>query len=101
MARENAIFEDTLEPLVRIETLGASRDELAENLPKFEEDYKNGISEYLAGRLNIDDLLKRRENVSDQEEEISDLTFMVGANVAELCTATGKFFDLLEERDDR
>ena len=96
-ARENAIFVDTLEPLVRIDTLGASRDDLVGNLPRYEDDYRTGIDAYLTGELNIDDLLKRRENIFDQQDQISYLTFLVGANVAELCAATGKFFELLAE----
>ena len=80
---------------MRIETLGASRDELARNLRRFQDDYESGVEEFIAGRLNIDDLLKRRETIYEQEEEIAELAFMVGANVAELCAATGKFFELL------
>ncbi|MCH7700696.1 MAG: TolC family protein [Planctomycetes bacterium] len=95
-ARENDIFVDTLEPIIRIETLGASRDELRANLPRFEQDYQSGIDAYFAGTLNIDDLLKRRETLWFQQDEIASLTRLVGANVAELCSATGKFFELLD-----
>ena len=94
-ARENEIFVDTFEPLLRLETVAKSREELIANLPKYEEDYTSGVTEYLAGRLSLDDLLKRRENFFDQQQEIVGLTFLLGANVAELCAATGKFFELL------
>lgn len=93
--RENQIFVDTLEPLIRIDTLGRSRDELAANLPRYQADYDTGIDAYRTGQLNIDDLLKRRETLLTQQKEISNLSFLVGANVAELCSATGKFFELL------
>ncbi len=99
-ARENAIFVDTFEPLIRMETLGESRRELLTNLPRYQADYDSGVTEYLGGDLNIDDLLKRRENLYDQDREIARLTFLVGANVAELCAATGKFFELLDEPND-
>lgn len=95
-SRQNEVYVDTFEPLLRIETLGKSREELIANLPRYQADYDNGVAEYLAGNLNIDDLLKRREDLFDQEQEIAHLTFMVGANVSELCAATGKFFELLE-----
>lgn len=94
-ARENAIFVDTLEPIVRLETVGKSRHQLLGNLPRYVDDYTTGIEAYRQGTLNIDDLLKRRENIYTQENEISQFTFLIGANVAELCAATGKFFDLL------
>lgn len=94
-ARENVIFVETLEPLVRIETLSASRDELAENLPRNVQDYDNGVRAFFAGTLNIDDLLRRRETIVQRRQEIANLSFLVGANVAELCSATGKFFELL------
>ena len=96
IARENAIFADTFEPIIRIETLSESREELITNLPRFERDYRNGKADYRAGTLNIDDLLKRRETLFEQQQEISRLMMLVGANVAELCAATGRFFDLLE-----
>ena len=100
IARENRIFVDTLEPIIRIQTLSASREELAENLPRFHQDHQAGREGYLAGSLNIDDLLKRRQNLYDQEQEVSRLTFMVGVNIAELCAATGKFFELLGDASD-
>ncbi len=96
-ARENDIFVDTLEPIIRIETVGASRDELRTNLPRFEQDYQAGMDEYFAGTLNIDDLLNRRETLWFQQEEIARMTRLVGDNVAELCSATGKFFELLDQ----
>ncbi|MCH7491822.1 MAG: TolC family protein, partial [Gemmatimonadetes bacterium] len=52
-SRENRIFVDTLEPYVRIKTLGASRQQLIDNLPRYEADYRTGLKEYVAGRLNI------------------------------------------------
>ncbi len=96
-SRENSIFTDTLEPIVRLETIGASRKELIANLPRFAMNYRMGIDDYQAGKLNIDDLLTRRETLFEQEQEISFNTFLLGANVAELCAATGKFFELLSE----
>lgn len=100
-ARENSVFVDTLEPVVRIETLSASRDELIANLPRYQEDYTSGLAEYLAGRVDIDDLLSRRQTLFEQEEEISGLTALVGFNVAELCAATGKFFELLDDQTEQ
>ena len=72
-----------------------------DNLPRYEQDYQDGVEEYWAAKLNIDDLLKRREALFDQQQEISLLEFLVGANVAELCTATGKFFEILDARQDK
>jgi len=42
-------------------------------------------------------LLTRRQNLFNQQSEIVRATFLLGANIAELCSATGKFFELLEE----
>lgn len=94
-ARENVIYVETLEPLVRIETIGASLIDLTENLPRYTDDYEKGVVAYLAASLNIDNLLTRRETVFQQDEQISRLKFLIGANVSELCAATGKFFELL------
>lgn len=94
-ARENAIYADVFEPLIRIETVSASRDELVEKLPQYRADYNAGVADYVAGNFSIDNLLERRSTLFDQQQEVSRLTFLVGANVAELCAATGKFFELL------
>ncbi len=94
-ARRSLIYADTLEPLVRIDTLGASRDQLRENIERYIDDYETGLDEYFAGTLVIDDLLSRRRTIFDQQVNVSSLTAMVGYNVAELCAATGKYFELL------
>lgn len=98
-AREDNIFANTFEPLIRIQTLSVSREELTGNLPRYKQDYQTGVTEYIANTLNIDDLITRRETLVEQQIEISSLTFLVGANVAELCSATGKFFELLNGSD--
>ncbi|MFQ5472526.1 MAG: TolC family protein [Dehalococcoidia bacterium] len=98
VARENTIFVEIYEPVIRIDTLQESKAELIANLPRFEEDYRKGLAAFATDALNIDDLLKRRENLYDQQQQISRLTFLVGANVAELCSATGKFFELLQDK---
>ena len=96
-ARENAIFASTLEPLVRLDTLGQSREDTIANLSRYEQDYAMGVEEYFAGTLNMDDLLSRRNALYTQQDEVAYLTFMLGANTSELCAATGLFFELLEE----
>ena len=93
--RENAIFADVFEPLIRIETLGESRKELVASLPAFQKDFEAGLRQYFKGSFSIDDLLLRRANLFGQQAEIARLTFLVGVNVAELCSATGKFFELI------
>lgn len=98
-ARENQIFVDLLEPVIRIETLGESLNELTGNLPRFRASYDEGESLFMSNQMSVDDLLQRREVVFDQEEQISRLTFLIGANVAELCAATGKFFEFLDQND--
>ena len=94
-AREDLIFADALESIVRIETLTASRDNLAGSLKRFQTDYEEGLAEYERNELNIDDLLKRRETLYDQEEEIAGMTYRIGQYTTYLCSTTGKFFELL------
>ncbi len=98
VARHRRIHVSALDSLIRIETLTASRDELIANLGRYEEDYRNGVQEYLAGTLNVDDLLDRRETLFQQEDQLAELTNWIGENVAELCSATGRFFEMLGSR---
>ncbi|MGD2108604.1 MAG: TolC family protein, partial [Phycisphaerae bacterium] len=67
--REDQVFVDTFEPILRMETLAQSRRELERNLPRFQNDYRQGLEEYFEGKLNIDDLLTRREELFWQEYE--------------------------------
>ena len=95
-ARGREIHVDTLDPIVRIRTLTPSHTELVETLPRYQEDYASGLAEYRAGNLNIDDLLNRRSTLFRQEEQVAEFWNSIGVNVAELCAATGKFFEILE-----
>jgi outer membrane protein TolC len=96
-ARRREIHVTTLDPLIRIETLGTSRTELIENLARLEADYQSGLALYLAGDLNIDDLLSRRSTLFRQDQEVAELTNSIGENVAELFAATGNFFVMLDQ----
>ncbi len=96
-ARRREIFVSTFDPLIRIETLTASRDALIANLGRYENDYQTGVQEYIAGNLNIDNLLIRRQTLFSQQEQIAELTNAIGSNVAELGEATGLFFEMLDE----
>lgn len=95
VSRENAIFVDTLEPLIRNRSLQASNEELREGLGKFEQDFKQGIDEFVSGELNLDNLLTRREKIYSRQTEIALQSFYIGINTSSLCAATGKFFELL------
>jgi len=95
-ARQREIWVNTLEPMVRIETLSQNEVELIDNLTRFEKDYVEGIALYENGTLNIDDLLRRRATLYRQEEDIAELSNIIGVNVAELMTATGKYFEMLD-----
>ena len=96
-ARENNIFVDTLDPFLSIGKLTGAHDKLAASLPRYQSDYDNGVGEYMDGTLNIDDLLTRRDTLYAQQVEVAELTYRLGLNITNLCAATGKFFELLEE----
>ncbi|MFH1416884.1 MAG: hypothetical protein ABII12_01155 [Planctomycetota bacterium] len=98
-ARENAIYVNTLEPLVRNRSLAKSNDKLREGLRKYEQDFKSGIDEYVAGTLNLDDLITRRRKIFEQQEVIARQSFYMGVNTSSLCAATGKFFELLNGKE--
>ncbi len=99
-ARENTIYVNTLEPFIRNAQLAATRQELTDNLPNYRQDYETGVADYLIGNLNIDDLLKRRRDLWEQDSTIATQAFYMGVNVAFLCAETGKFFELLNGKPD-
>ena len=95
-SRKDDIYVDTIDPLVRIRTGLVNIEQLSGNLDRWVRDYDQGMVEYRNGRLNIDDLLTRRQTLFDQRTRISSDRRWVGSNVARLCAATGRFFDLLK-----
>lgn len=65
------------------------------NLSCYRADCDTGVEEHIAGKLNTDDLLTRREVLSEQEEEIANLAEFIGFNVAEPSEAIEKLFEQL------
>jgi len=95
-SRKRSIYVNTFEPLIRIESLSGSQERLREATVQLRSSYEAGVTAFSDGRLEMDDLLKRRENLFGQQEQVAELTSIIGFNIAELCTATGKFFELLD-----
>jgi len=100
-ARENNIYVGTLDPMIRMKTLTLNIKHLTGNLQRFQRNYEEGLARYRQGELNIDDLLSRRQELFHQQEEIINTKRRVGDAVAQLCSATGTFFDLINEHNGR
>lgn len=97
-ARRNDIYVGALAPLTRMRTLTTNIEQLTANLDRYVRDYNTGLAEYARGKLNIDDLLTRRANLFEQQQAIIESKKRFGVSVARLCAATGKFFELLQQR---
>jgi len=96
-ARKNEIHVEAIGPMVQLDTLRTNVVKLPRNLPRYVEDYQKGLDEYGRGALNIDDLLARRRTLAERQTEIVHARQDIVVNVALLCAATGKFFELVEE----
>jgi len=96
-ARKNEIHVEAIGPMIELSTLRTNVVKLTQNLPRFAEDYQNGLAEYDRDALNIDDLLARRRTLAERQTEIVHARQDIVVNVARLCAATGKYFDLLDE----
>jgi len=98
-ARENNIYVGTLDPMIRMKTLTLNIKHLTSNLDRYRRNYDEGLARYREGELNVDDLLSRRQELFNQQSEIINTKRRVGDAVAQLCSATGKFFDLINEHN--
>ena len=96
-ARKNEIHVEAIGPMVRLDTLRTNVAKLTQNLPRYVEDYEKGLAEYDRGALNIDDLLARRRTLAEQQTQIVHARQDIVVDVARLCAATGKYFDLVAE----
>ncbi len=98
-ARENNIHVGTLDPMIRMKTLTLNIKHLTSNLDRYRRNYDEGLARYRQGELNIDDLLSRRQELFSQQREIINSKRRVGGAIAQLCSATGMFFDLINEHN--
>jgi len=98
-ARENNIYVGTLDPMIRMKTLTLNIKHLTSNLDRYQRNYDEGLTRYRRGELNIDDLLSRRQELFNQQSEIINSKRRLGDAIAQLCSATGKFFDLINEHN--
>ena len=61
------------------------------NLPKYAEDYRNGIEMYKAGSLSIDSLLQRRKDFLGEQQSIAEARDNVHDSLVTLMSSTGRY----------
>jgi len=96
-ARKNDIYVGTIDPLLTMNALMENKKTIEENIKRYKKDWETGLKEYFAGRMNIDDLLRRRENLFGEQRSLVSTKASLGRQVAALCSTTGKFFEFLKD----
>ena len=86
-----------MEPLIKIRMLTKSIPDRRRNIERYRQDYEVALQDYFAGRMNVDDLLRRRQGLLNEEFNLSFGTSELGGWNVALAAATGKFFELLAQ----
>jgi outer membrane protein TolC len=97
LERQSEIYVGAMEPLIKFEPLTRNMADTQANIQRYRSDFAAGVQDYLAGRMNVDDLIRRRRSLMDEEIQLADARSTFGLKMAELAQATGKFFEILEQ----
>jgi len=97
LARRNDIHVGTIEPLIQAQTLKSNIEDIRRNIDRYKNDYQTGLEAYFKGQMNIDDLIQRRRNLFNEKQDLILSKSRLGQRMADLASATGKFFELLEK----
>jgi outer membrane protein TolC len=95
--RNNEVYVDTIEPLIKARSLAKSIPEIQANITRYQRDAQAAVEEYFAGSLSVDDLVRRRQSLLDEENKLIDTKANLGQYMANLAAATGKYFELLQQ----
>lgn len=95
--RRNEVYVDATEPLIRIRALTKSIPDRQRNVERYQRDFDAAVQDYFVGRMDIDDLIRRRQDMLDEEFQLTYGKSDLGGMMVSLAAATGKFFELLAE----
>ena len=95
--RRNEVYVEAFEPLAKIQALEQMIPALRDNVERYRQDFQTAVEDYFAGRMDVDDLVSRRQDLLAQEFELSMRKSEMGSRMASLAGATSKFFELLAQ----
>jgi outer membrane protein TolC len=95
--RRSEIYVGAMEPIIRARSLTSNMADTKRNIERYRGDFVVGLEQYFAGRMNIDDLIRRRESLMNEEIALADARTEFGVKMAELAQATGKYFEILAQ----
>jgi outer membrane protein TolC len=95
--RHKEVYVEAMEPMIKARSLRRNIPEIRRNLERYRQDFHIGLQDYFAGRMDIDDLLRRRQSLLDEEFDLINSKSALGGRMASLAGATGKYFELLQQ----
>jgi outer membrane protein TolC len=97
LRRQSEIYVGAMEPLIRFDPLTKNMADTRRNIERYKSDFAIGVADYFAGKMNIDDLIRRRQSLQDEEIKLADARNSFGVNMANLAQASGKYFEILQQ----
>jgi hypothetical protein len=95
--RKNEIYVGAMAPLIKAGPLTRNIADTQRNIERYRSDFAIGLTDYFADRMNIDDLIRRRQSLQDEEVKLADARNEFGVEMADLAQATGKYFEILAQ----
>lgn len=95
--RRNEIYVGAMEPLIKAGSLTKNMVDTKRNIERYRNDFAIGMEDYFAGRMNIDDLIRRRQSLQDEEIKLADARNEFGGKMADLAQASGKYFEIIKQ----
>jgi outer membrane protein TolC len=97
LRRRSEIYVGAMEPLIKFEPLTRNMADTRRNIERYRNDFAIGAANYFAGKMNVDDLIRRRQSLQDEEIKLADARDEFGVNMANLAQASGKYFEILQQ----
>lgn len=94
--RRNEVYVEAAEPLIKLQVLARNIPDQEQTVARYRRDYERAVEDYFDGRMNIDGLVRRRQDLIEQELTLSFSKSEQGGRMASLAAATGKYFELLQ-----
>ncbi len=95
--RRKEVYVEAMEPMIKARSLRRNIPEIQRNVERYRRDFDAGLDDYFAGRMNVDDLLRRRQSLLDEEFNLINSKSALGGRMASLAGATGEYFELLQQ----
>jgi len=89
--RRREIHTDILDAYTNLKGMAQEVRAREANLARYLDDYAKGIDQYVAGAISIDELIQKRQAISNEQDAVADARHGARTALASLLSSTGRY----------